>query len=103
MGYDLISAFEVCGLAALTSSIVGFCMILIGARLGRREFRSKGFLRTPAGIRWFRFLLWKQYDVFDNPMTRKVFEYAHFCLMATIILVGAIVALFGCNYLLNRM
>ena len=103
MGYDLLSIAELCGIAAVALCLIGICLVFLGARLGRREFRSKGFLRTPAGVDWFRFLLWKQYDVFDGPMTRKVFEYAHFCLLATMIIAGAIVILYGCDYFLNRM
>ena len=103
MGYDLVSAVEVCGLAALAFWGGGLLMILIAVRVGRREFRSKGYLRRPSGFHWFRFLLWRQYEAFDNPYTRQFFGYAHFCLMAIIIIAGAVIALFGCDYLLNRM
>ena len=101
MGYDLVSVIELCGIAGIAFWLLGFCMILIGVRMGRREFRSKGFLRPPSGIRWFRFLLWKHYDAFDNPTTRLFFGYAHFCLIVMIIIATAIVVLLGSELLLN--
>jgi hypothetical protein len=103
MEYDLISILELCGIIGLTFWFVGFAMLLVAVRKARREFRAKGYLRPPSGKAWLRFLLWKQYDHFENPSTRFFFGIAHFCMMGTIIVLTAVVVLLGSDLLLNGM
>jgi hypothetical protein len=102
MDYDAVSVIELCGIAGLVFGFLCICMLWIGVRVGRSEFRSKGFLRTPSGVHWFRFLIWKQYEAFDKPMTRLFFGYAYFCLMVIIVIATAIVVLLASDLLLNR-
>jgi hypothetical protein len=101
MPYDLFSVLEICGIVGVAFWFVGSCTLLVATRKARNEFRIKGYLRAPSGTRWFRFLLYKQYDAFDNPSTRFFFGIAHFCLMGVIVVLTAVVVLLGCDQLLN--
>ena len=103
MGYDFFTILEMCGIAGLAFWFVGFIALMVGVRNARREFRTKGYLRPPSGRRWFEFLLWKQYDHFENPSTRFIFGIAHFCLMAMIVLLTAILVFLGSELVLTRM
>ncbi len=103
MGNDVYSILELCGVGGLAFWIVGFCMLLVAVRKARREFRTKGYLRAPSGTRWFRFLLMKQYDAFDDPVTRFFFGSAHFCLMALIVILTAVIVLVGSETLLKTL
>jgi hypothetical protein len=103
MRYDIISVIELCGICVGAFWFVGFAALLVAARKARREFRSKGYLRRPSGTRWFRFLLWKKYDEFENPGARFFFEIANFCLMGIIIVLGTVVVLLGCELLLSNV
>ena len=99
MSYGNILAL--CGLAVLLFSFAGVCMLGIAVRMARREFRVKGFLRPPSGTKWLHFLLWRQYEYFENPTTRSLFGAIHFCVMGTIIVLTGAVALIGSDLLLN--
>ena len=101
MGYDLVSVLELCVVCGLAFWLVGFCMLLVAGRKGRREFRSKGYMRPPSGTAWFSFLLWRRYDAFENPGARFCFKVSHVCLMGMIILVTGVVLLLGCELLLD--
>jgi hypothetical protein len=101
MGYDIKSILVLCGVGAFGFWLVGAAALLVAVRLARDEFRVKGYLRTPSGKRWFRFLLFKEYDHFANSSTRFYFGIAHFCLMAIIIVGAAIAVLIGCEMLLG--
>jgi len=103
MSYDIISVIELCGICGLAFWFVGFVALLVAVQKARDEFRTKGYLRTPSGTRWLRFLLWKHYGHFENPGTRFYFGISHFCLVALIIALGAIVILVGSDQLLTRM
>jgi len=101
MNPGIFLILEICGIVGAAFWLVGFCMLLVAARKAQSEFRVKGYLRTPSGTRWFRFLLYRQYDAFDNPSTRFFFGIAHFCLMGVIVALTAIVVLLGSEVLLN--
>jgi hypothetical protein len=103
LNYDPLTILEVCGIACISFLMVGIVMIIIASRIGRGQFRPKGFLRLPAGLDWIRFLLMKQYEAFDDPTIRLLFGYAYFCLMTTIVLVTAILVLLACEFSLNRL
>jgi hypothetical protein len=103
MAYDIISIIELCGICGLAFWLIGSCMLFVAVRKARDEFRSKGYLRPPSGRRWLPFLLWKQYDHFENPDTRFYFGITHFCLVALIIVLGAVVILLGCQLLLGGL
>jgi hypothetical protein len=103
MKYDIISIIELCAICVLAFWLIGSCMLLVAVRKASDEFRSKGYLRTPSGTRWFRFLMYKQYDAFENPSTRFYFGAAHFCLVVMIVALAAIVILLGSNELLKGM
>ncbi len=77
--------------------LVGSGALMVAVRKGRGEFRSKGYLRRPSGTRWFRFLLLKQYDAFDDSGTRFYFGITHMCLIGAIVAFGAVIVLGGCN------
>ena len=91
----------VCGGLCGLFWIAGFVMLFIGVRITRRDFRSKGYLRVPSGTRWFRFLLLRQYEAFDNPKTRFFFGGAHVCLMAMIVSLTAMLVLVASETLLQ--
>jgi len=101
MRYDPLFILELCGLAGLAFLFAGLATLFAGARTARREFRTKGFLRPPSGIRWFRFLLFRQYEYFENPNTRLLFGATHFCMMGAIIVLAGAAALVGSELLLN--
>lgn len=103
MGYDTTSVVELCGICAAAFWFVGFCTLLVAVRKARFEFRVKGYLRPPSGSRWLPFLLWKQYDHFENPGTRFCFGIAHVCLVGMIVALLAAVVLLGSDLLLKNM
>ena len=103
IGYDFLSILELCGYAALAFWIIGSIALLIGVQKTGTEFRAKGYLRRPSGTRWFNFLLWNQYEHFENPSVRFYFGVAHFCLVGLLIVVMAVVALFGIELVLTHM
>ena len=103
MTYDIFSVLEICGIIGVVFWLFGFGMLLVGVRKARSEFRGKGYLRPPSGIRWFRFLIYKQYEAFENPSIRFFFGIAHSCLVGMIIVLMAVVVLLGCELLLNGM
>jgi hypothetical protein len=99
MSYGTILAL--CAISGLAFGLAGFGMLLIAVRQARREFRVKGFLRPPSGLRWINFLLLKHYDYFENPTTRSLFGAIHFCMMVTVIVLTGAAALIGSDILLN--
>jgi hypothetical protein len=101
MGLGLLTILELCTLAGSAFLFIGLCMLLIATRKARREYRTKGFLRPPSGTAWFRFLLWRQYEYFENPSTRFLFGATHFCMMGAIIVLTGVAALVGTELLLN--
>jgi hypothetical protein len=103
MKFDIESILELAGGIGVAFWFIGFCALLVAVRKARLEFRAKGYLRTPSGMRWFRFLLMKQYDHFDNPSTRFFFGITHFCLMGMIIIMMGVVVLLGSELLLKNM
>jgi hypothetical protein len=103
MNPGIFLIIEICGIVGVAFWFVGFCALLVAARKARSEFRVKGYLRTPSGKRWFRFLLYRQYEAFDNPSTRFFFGIAHFCLMGVIVVLTAVVVLLGSEVLLNHV
>jgi hypothetical protein len=103
MNLGIFFILELCGIIGVALWFIGFCTLLVATRKARNEFRVKGYLRAPSGTRWFRFLLYKQYDAFDNPSTRFFFGITHFCLMGVLIVLMAVVVLLGSEVLLNGM
>lgn len=103
MKYDFLSIVGLCAIIAAFFWLFGFCMLLVAVQKGRSEFRSKGYLRTPSGVRWLRFLLMKQYEFFGDPAVRFFFGVAHFCLMGLMLALLAIVLLVGSEFLLKGM
>jgi len=103
MEYDISSVIELCGICGLAFWFVGSCALLVAVRKARNEFRGKGYLRTPSGTRWFRFLLGKKYDAFQNPAARFFFGISHFCLAGMIVVLGAVVILLSCELLLGGL
>lgn len=103
MTFDLYTILEVCAICGVACSIVGISALMVATYKARREYRSKGYLKPPSGTRWFRFLLFKQYDAFGSPGTRFFFGISHFCLMAVIIVLMAVAILLGSEFLLKGM
>ena len=103
MGYDIFSVIELCGICGFIFWLIGSCMLLLAARKVRDEFRGKGYLRTPSGTHWIRFLLEKRYDAFANSGARFCFGISHFCLVGMMIVLGGIVILLGCQLLLGGL
>jgi hypothetical protein len=103
MGYDIFSVIELCGICGFTFWLIGSCVLLLAVRKARDEFRGKGYLRTPSGTHWFRFLLEKKYDAFKSSGARFYFGISHFCLVGMMIVLGAIVILLGCQLLLGGL
>jgi len=103
MNLDTNSILEMCGIVGVAFWFVGFVMLMVAVRKTRRDFRGKGYLRPPSGTRWFRFLLLKQYDHFENPSTRFFFGIAHFCLLGMFIVLMAVLVLLGSEVLLKGM
>lgn len=103
MGNDVFSILEACATIGVGFWLVGFCMLLMAVRKGRREFRVKGFLRIPSGTRWFRFLMFKHYNAFDNPSTRFYFGIVHFCLMGLIIVLMAVTVLLSSEFFFKSL
>jgi hypothetical protein len=103
MGYNLYSVLGECGIGGLIFWLIGFPMLLVGVKKGRKEFRVKGYLRLPSGLDWFSFLLRKHYDGFADAGTRFFFGIAHFCMIGGIVVLSAAVALIGCVFLLRMV
>ena len=100
---DFYTIVAICGIIVVVLWIVGVVMLMIAARKGRPEFRSKGYLRIPSGTRWFRFLLFKQYDAFDDSGTRFFFGVSHMCLLGVLVAAAAVVVLVGCDVFFGNM
>ena len=100
MSPDVFSILEMCGIVGVAFYFVGLATLLVAVRKAAPEFRGKGYLRTPSGTRWFRFLLWKQYDSFENPSTRFFFGITHFCMLGIFVVLLAVAALLGSEALL---
>jgi len=92
---------EICAVCGVAFWFVGFCTLFVAVRKARDEFREKGFLRTPSGTRWVRFLLMKEYDYFEDPSTRLFFGIAHFCMMGVFFAFTGAAVLVGSEVLLN--
>ncbi|HEV3271795.1 MAG TPA: hypothetical protein VGZ93_06395 [Candidatus Methylacidiphilales bacterium] len=103
MGYDFISVLELCAICGLAFWFVTFVALMLGVRMARREFRSKGFLKPPSGTHWFRFLFVRHYDRLENSSARFFFEVARFCLIVTLFSLGTIVILLVCELVLSKM
>jgi hypothetical protein len=86
---------------AAALSFIGCSTLAVAAKKARTEYRVKGYLRAPRGVRWFRFLIYKQYDAFDNPSTRFFFSISYFCMMGLFIVLLAVMALLGSEALLR--
>jgi hypothetical protein len=92
---------ETCGIIAVALWLIGCSTLVVAAKKARTEYRVKGYLRAPSGLRWFRFLIYKQYNSFDNPSTRFFFSITHFCMMALFVVLVAVIALLGSEALLK--
>ena len=92
---------ELAGLCAVLLIIVGFGSLYLGSHKARRDFRQKGFLRPPAGAEWFRFLLFRQYEYFEDSTIRRCFGTSHVCLIASFFVIGAVALFFGSAYMLK--
>ena len=103
MGHDLLSILELWAACAAGFCLVGFVAFLVAVHKARDAFRSKGYLRPLWGKRLFRFLLFKEYDYFEDSGTRFFFGISHMCLLGMIILAMAIVVFVGCELLLGGM
>jgi hypothetical protein len=96
-----LTVLELAGLCALVLIVVGFGSLFLGLNKARREFRSKGFLRPPSGTAWFRFLLLRQYEYFENTTIRACFGTSHVCLIISFFVLGALALFFGTEYMFN--
>ena len=94
-------ALELAGLCALLLVIVGFGSLFVGSHKARRAFRQKGFLRPPSGLGWFRFLLFRQYEWFEDSAIRRCFGTSHVCLIISFFVLGALTLFFGTAYMFN--
>ena len=103
LGTDPLSILIYCGAAALLFLIVGLAGLWAGIKRTKPAFRSKGYLRTPSGSRLFHFLLFKQYEAFDDSGIRFYFGVAHFCLVGMFVALAGFLALLGCELLLMRV
>jgi hypothetical protein len=101
MSLDPFTILKIAGLCGAGFLFVGFCSLFVGVHKARRDFRGKGFLRPPQGTAWFRFLLWRQYEYFENPSIRLFFGTSHICLIGAMVVILAIAALVGTEYMLN--
>jgi hypothetical protein len=102
-GYDIYTILEGCGIAILSLCVFGALMLAVATRKARREYRNKGYLRAPSGTRWIRFLMFKEYDAFDDSGTRFFFGITHICLIGVFVALAAVVVLFGCDFLFKNM
>ncbi len=96
-------ALELAGACALVLMLVGYGSLFLGLRQARREFRQKGFLRPPSGLGWFRFLLLRQYEYFENNTIRRCFGTSHVCLIIGFFVFGALALFFGTEYMFNGL
>jgi hypothetical protein len=103
MAYDFFTVLELCAISGFTFWLVGFSTLQVAVRKGRREFRSKGYLRPPSGREWFRFLIGRHYAAFENSGARFFFGIAHFCLMGLIAILVSVAILLGCALLLKNV
>jgi hypothetical protein len=103
MGTDPASLLKDGAVIAVALWFTGFCALVVGVRKARSAFREKGFLRVPQGTAWLRFLFLKQYEWFEAPSIRFFFGASHLCLLALIVVVGAMIVLVGSEFLLNGM
>ncbi len=98
-----LNVLEIGGACALIIIIVGLTSLYVGSYKARRAFRSKGFLRPPSGTAWFRFLLFRHYEYFENSTIRLCFGTSHICLIAGFFVIGGMVLFFGTEYMFNGM
>ena len=103
MSDDFFSFIELFGVLWLAFWLVGAFALWMGTRSARRDFRGKGYVRPPSGRAWFPFLLERQYNVFDNSSIRFFFGISHFCLMAMILILAAVLVLLGCVALFKTL
>jgi hypothetical protein len=103
MDDDLFSVLKLCAICAGALFCIGFIGLLVAIRRSRYEFREKGYLRPPAGTRWFRFLLQKQYDSFEDAGARFCYAMTHFCLLGVIIALAAAGILVTSEVVLNGL
>jgi hypothetical protein len=101
MSENSIIIIEICALLGLVLIFIGLCALFLGSHRARREFRTKGYVRPPKGRAWFRFLLVRQYESFDDEGIQGAFRCAHYCLLAVMVDIGAIAILLGCEYSLK--
>jgi hypothetical protein len=102
-GMENLFILQCCGFAMMVLLVVGFVALAVGKVKARGEFRNKGYLRAPSGRKWFPFLLYKQYDGFDDPGTRFYFGISHGCLVALMFLAVAVAILLGCEFMLTTV
>jgi len=103
MGYDIDSILQLGAICGAAVFFLGLVMLIVASRKASDEFREKGYLRPPSGTRWFRFLMFKHYDSFQDPLTRFFFGITHACLMATIFVLAALTILIGSEIFLNGL
>jgi hypothetical protein len=103
MSYDYLTVLEIGGLLWIAFSLVGIFALWMGSHAARRDFRGKGYIRPPSGRAWLHFLLHKQYEIFENPSIRFFFKISHFCLMAMMLILAALVLLVGLDTLFRSM
>ena len=103
MPIDLIPLLEYSTLAATLLWTFGLACVLMGSRRARRAFRGKGYLRPPTGKAWLRFIYFKHYDSFEDPMIRFYYRVARVCLFLFIFLVIALFIFVGSVGVLGRV
>lgn len=103
MRFDTLFIVQWSGFLVIGMALLGLWALLVATRKARREFRSKGYLRIPAGQEWFRFLMFRHYDSFQGAGIRFFYGMAHTCLFALIIVVAAVGIFLGSEFLLGTV
>ncbi len=103
MDYDLPTILKFCGACLFALCVVGIPMLAVAAKKARREFRVKGYLKIPSGSDWLPFLLRKRYEAFGDPSARFYFTISHICMVGSLIVLGAVVALVSCTVMLRMV
>ena len=102
MAYDLLF-LECGGILWLAFWLVGAFSLWMGCRNAKGDFREKGYVRPPSGRAWFPFLLEKRYEAFEDSSIRFFFSISHFCLMAMMFILAAVILLVGIETLFKNM
>ena len=103
MPFDVFPLLEWSALATAILWTLGLACVLAGSRRARRAFRGKGYLRPPTGKAWLRFIYFKHYDSFEDPMIRFYYWVARVCLFLFFFLVIALFIFIGAVGILGRV